>query len=198
MAESYARMLPDASYEAPLDLAMIGHFVAQLAKDARVLDAGCGAGRMIDYLTQLNPSLHIEGVDLSPAMVEVARAAYPDVRIKTGELGALSYQDGEFDGVLAWYSLIHCPSEGLGPIFDELYRVLAPGGVVLTGFQSGEGEWLSTRPYGHIVELRSFLRSTDQMARCAESAGLVVIARLDRGARKNDRHSQGFILARRP
>lgn len=36
VARSYAKFLPDVSYEAPLDLAMIEHFVAQLASGGRV------------------------------------------------------------------------------------------------------------------------------------------------------------------
>lgn len=74
VAANYARMLPDASYEAPLDLAMFDHFLAQLADKARVLDAGCGAGRMLTHVAILKPSLCLEEVDLSPAVVAEARA----------------------------------------------------------------------------------------------------------------------------
>ena len=87
VAASYARMLPDTSYEAPLDLAMIDHFVAQLPTDASVLDAGCGAGRMLAHLAALSPSLRLEGVDLSPAMVAEARTTHPGLKIAVGELG---------------------------------------------------------------------------------------------------------------
>lgn len=60
VAASYARMLPDTSYEAPLDLAMIDYFAAQLSTNASVLDAGCGAGRMLAHLTALSPSLRLQ------------------------------------------------------------------------------------------------------------------------------------------
>lgn len=85
VAESYARVLSDTRYEAPLDLAMVQEFVDQLPADARVLDAGCGAGRMLTYLAGVNPSLRLEGVDLSPAMVAQAHTRHPEITISVGD-----------------------------------------------------------------------------------------------------------------
>ena len=81
VAASYAQILPDTSYESPLDLAMIDHFVRQLG-GRHVLDAGCGAGRMMTYLASGCESLTLAGVDLSPSMVERARAGRPEAHIE--------------------------------------------------------------------------------------------------------------------
>ncbi|MEA5455763.1 methyltransferase domain-containing protein [Sinomonas sp. JGH33] len=140
VAQSYARLLPDASYEAPLDAAMIEHFATQLAPGARVLDAGCGAGRMLAHLASLDPSLSLSGLDLSPAMVAEARTANPGIEIAVGELAALGYEDSSFDGVLAWYSIIHTPTDGLGAIFDEFHRVLKADGLLLALFAPFDGD----------------------------------------------------------
>ena len=52
VAEDYATYLPDTRPEARLDLAMIDAFAeaGPSSKDAQILDAGCGAGRMSRYL----------------------------------------------------------------------------------------------------------------------------------------------------
>lgn len=67
VAEDYANRFPDTRAEAPLDLAMIDAFAEAVTSgdDARVLDAGCGAGRMSRYLTERG--CLVEGVDLSSA-----------------------------------------------------------------------------------------------------------------------------------
>lgn len=73
VAESYSKVLPDASFEAPLDRAMIDAFVEYVntADVSSVLDAGCGAGRMTGLLT--TQGAQVSGVDLSPAMIGIAR-----------------------------------------------------------------------------------------------------------------------------
>ncbi|KRE63876.1 hypothetical protein ASG92_02870 [Arthrobacter sp. Soil736] len=55
VAESYARLLPDASFEAPADRGMIEAFATYVMEGnvRSVVDAGCGAGRM----TRLHPSI---------------------------------------------------------------------------------------------------------------------------------------------
>lgn len=197
VAASYARMVPDTLYEAPLDLAMIDYFVAQLSTNASILDAGCGAGRMLAHLTALSPSLRLQGVDLSPAMVAQARTTHPGLKIVVGELADLGYPAAEFDGVLAWYSVIHTPPHEIEAVLSELRRVLRPGGVLLAGFQSGTGERSSTRAYGHEVDLRAFLHRVEDVAGAAEALGFRIVARLERAPRESERHPQGFVLAER-
>ncbi len=66
VADSYAALLPDTSYEAPLDLGVLDHFLDLLPEsDAPVLDAGCGAGRMLGHLAARGVA-PVDGVDLSP------------------------------------------------------------------------------------------------------------------------------------
>lgn len=195
VAREYARQLPDASFEAPLDLAMIDEFVRRLPAEADVLDAGCGTGRMLRHLTALAPSLRVSGVDLSPGMVAEARAASPDLEIIVGDIAALPHASATFDGVLAWYSLIHRAE--LAPMLRELLRVLRPGGMLLTGFQVGDGARHISHAYGHDVDATAFRRRTEDVAHEARAAGFDVAAALDREPRDNEASPQGVLLLRR-
>src|SRR5688500_15466093 len=107
VAEDYASYLPDTRAEARLDLAMIDAFAEAVTSggDARVLDAGCGAGRMSRYLAERG--CLVEGVDLSENMVAMARRDHPDLVFTMGSLTDLPYPDNEFAGVMLWYSIIH-------------------------------------------------------------------------------------------
>jgi len=194
-AANYAEVLPDTRYESEVDLALIRLFV-ELVGDGRVLDAGCGTGRITAYLRSLHPSLGIAGVDLSPEMLREARLAVPDVEFVEGDLAALPFGDASFDGVLAWYSTIHTPSGDLPTVFAELRRVVRPGGAVLLGFQAGSGERLITHAYGHDLDLVAYLREVDAVASGLTDAGLTVHTRLERGRRADyEKHPQGFVLA---
>ncbi len=139
VAEDYATHLPDTRAEAPLDLAMVDAFAEAVTSGdrARVLDAGCGAGRMSRYLAERG--CLVEGVDLSSRMVAMARRDHRDLAFTVGSLTDLPYPDDQFAGVMLWYSIIHTPPAGQARIFAEATRVLRPGGYLLVGFQSGEG-----------------------------------------------------------
>ena len=205
VAASYARVLPDTSFESSLDLAMIQQFADALCAgtaDGGILDAGCGTGRMIAHLESLGLS-DIEGVDLSEAMIAQARNSHPHRHFKTGDLAALPYAGRSFRGVLAWYSVIHTPPEHLPDIVTELARVTRHGGHVLLGFQAGIGQRTMDRAYGHDVLLTAWLHDPADVAntphpprlhhRRPTDAGAAV----SRGARASVHPREAFRLTHR-
>lgn len=198
VAAQYAARLPDVSFEAGVDLAMIEQFVDQLPSRARVLDAGCGTGRVLEHLHERESSLRLVGIDLSSGMLaEAARRTVPTALVGA-DLAALPFDQDVFDGVLAWYSIIHVPSGALAAAVAEMARVLRPGGALLLGFHAGTGERTTTSAYGQPVELTSFLHLTTGVATAARAAGLDVDTVLDRASRPTETHDQGFVLARAP
>ncbi|HET6967414.1 MAG TPA: class I SAM-dependent methyltransferase, partial [Ornithinibacter sp.] len=166
-------------------------------EDPRVLDAGCGTGRMSAHLAARG--CHVEGVDLSPGMVAMARRDHPALRFEVGSLTELPCADGEFAGVMLWYSIIHTPPSGQPAIFEEVARVLRPGGHVLVGTQAGEGTRdvaEAYRRFGHEVVLERHLYTADAVAARLEAVGLREVCRLVRRAQDGERDDQAVLLAR--
>jgi ubiquinone/menaquinone biosynthesis C-methylase UbiE len=199
VAEDYAAYMPDTRAEAPLDLAMIDAFAEAVTSgdDARVLDAGCGAGRMSRYLDERG--CRVEGVDLSSGMVAMARRDHRDLVFSVGSLSNLPYPDDQFAGVMLWYSIIHTPPAGQARIFAEVTRVLRPTGHLLVGFQSGEGTRDVSgayRQFGHEIQLERHRYTADQVASQIEAAGLREVCRLVRRAQGKERDDQAVLLAR--
>ncbi len=195
VAPQYARRLQDESFEAPFDLGVLDHFLALLPEDAFVLDAGCGAGRMVDRIRRPG-GRRVEGVDGSEGMLAQARARHPDVAFHVGDLRALPYEDDVADGVLEWYSLIHLEADGVRAAVAEAARVLRPGGLVLIAFQAGSGT-RSTTGHGQDVSVRAVLHEVDGVVGTLGPAGLAVVATARRDARPGERWPQGFLLGRR-
>ena len=198
VADSYASLLPDASFEAPTDRGMIEAFASHVTeRPARpVVDAGCGTGRMTRLLASLGVA--VSGIDLSAGMIAVARRTSPELTFEAAELSALPYADGQLGGVFAWYSIIHSPPGELPRIFAEFFRVLAPGGHALLSFQVGEGHRHLTRAYGHDVSMEAHFFTPEIVAGHLTGAGFTVIAQMTRQARAHEKTPQAVLLARRP
>jgi SAM-dependent methyltransferase len=108
----------------------------------RILDFGCGTGRLTDWLRARGAE--VLGVDASPEMVEAARTRRPSGRFEVLESGRIPAEDGAFDTVLSVGVLQYFVMEAsqLATISSELARVLAPGGqlVAIEQVQYGELE----------------------------------------------------------
>ncbi|RKE64287.1 methyltransferase family protein [Microbacterium sp. AG238] len=197
VAADYAALLPDASFESPEDVALIDRFLDLLPSGARVLDAGCGAGRMLHLMRERRPDLRLVGLDLSPQMIGLARAGCPFADLAVGDLADVPLPDGSVAGVLAWYSVIHAGTDELDLIADEFARVSTAGGLVLLGFQSGRGTRRIDRAYGHDVSLDAVLHDPREVAAAFAARGFAVLDQRERLARGGEPHPQGFVLARR-
>jgi SAM-dependent methyltransferase len=117
------------------------------APGARWLDAACGPGLVARGLARRVGEVH--GVDMTPAMVEVARreAAAEGIAnavFSVGDATALGFADRSFDGAVTRFSLHHIPLPGRA--VEELARVVRPGGAVVVGdhvtsADAGEAAW---------------------------------------------------------
>jgi len=103
----------------------------------RVVDLGCGPATQLVHLARLNPKTEFLGVDLSERMLEeaageVARAGVDNVRLRKADITRLSFLgDASVDAAISTMTLHHLPAqEDLDRLFDEVRRVLRPGGAV--------------------------------------------------------------------
>ena len=104
------------------------------AEPARILDVGTGTGAAALRLAQRFPNAQIVGVDLAERMLERARENTPSevrerVTFQRADASAMPFAGASFDLVT---------HANMIPFFDEVARVVAPGGHVLFAFSSGE------------------------------------------------------------
>ena len=185
------------AFEGPIDRALLAAFVECVRTTVGpVLDVGCGPGRVAAFLAA--HGLDVIGVDVSRAMLDVARDAHPGIAFHEGRLTALPVADEALSGAVCWYSIIHTPPEHLDDVFAELKRVLAHEGNLLVAFQAGDGECVHrTNAYDTGLTLTSYRHSTDEVARQLTAAGLRVHARAVREPElPHESTRQAFLFAR--
>jgi SAM-dependent methyltransferase len=119
----------------------------------RVLDIGCGAGRVLEYLLMIGAEAH--GIDLAPRMVEYCRQTLPEADVRLGDVAAIrDCVEGNFDVVIAPDNLID--------VFDDTERrqviadikdILAPDGLFV--FSTHDLGWAENNPGPRDFEEKS-------------------------------------------
>jgi len=160
-----------AEHMAPYDAAL-----ATVEPPARALDLGTGTGTGAFAIARRFPQAEVIGADLSDGMIAEARRNVPPdlaghVRFDIADASRLPYPDGSFD-LVAHSNMI--------PFFDELARVIAPGGMALFSFSSGA----ATPIYVPAERLRTELSSRGfaEFADVAAGNGTAMVARKVEGA----------------
>ncbi|MGW0881720.1 class I SAM-dependent DNA methyltransferase [Streptomyces sp. NPDC002671] len=199
IAKDYTARYPTGLFH-PLDRSVVTAF-AELVRangPVPVADLGSGPG----YVTALLHDLGVPafGVDLSPAMVSLAREAHPQLRFHVGSMTSLDLPDATLGGILALYSTIHVPDDHLPRVFAEFHRTLLPGAPVLLAFQSGTepGGLRLTERFGHEIALDYHWRTPEQMTALLTEAGLEQVATVFREPSGEETRPRAFVLARRP
>lgn len=92
------------------------------------LDVACGTGDVARLLASRYPDGEIHGLDLTPAMIEIARRRDESgsIHFAVGDMGRLDFPDASADLITGSYAIRNAPD--LDSTLAEFARVLRPGG----------------------------------------------------------------------
>ena len=111
---------------------------ALVPRAARILDAGCGTGRVGGYLSARGHD--VVGTDIDPVLINYARNDYPDARWEVGDLSTDPIPEGGFDiAVSAGNVMGFLDPAGRRDALAHLAEALKPGGRLVVGFGAGRG-----------------------------------------------------------
>ncbi len=137
-AASYDRWFdsPWGRYSFDIESGAVLEAVSSLSSDLRVLDVGCGTGRLTSRLEASGAT--VVGLDLDPAMLAVA-ATRTRGRLILGDAHGIPVGDATFDRVVA---VTLCEfTDDLGVVFAEFARVTRPGGRIVVGSLNPRSPW---------------------------------------------------------
>lgn len=196
IAEEYAGHYFDELSRKPFDCNLLTRF-SQLTPEGLTCDIGCGPGHIARFLSDLG--LDVLGVDISQAMVEVARRLNPGLVFERGDMLCLQFPDNTFAGIAAFYSVIHIERSRLPQALEELFRVLEPGGRLLASFHVGEGEIHREEFLGRNVSFHASFFGIEEMSADLVEAGFLIEETFNRAPYEFEYPSQrAYLLASKP
>ncbi|MDP3976161.1 MAG: methyltransferase domain-containing protein, partial [bacterium] len=122
LKNSYQAIAGDFSSTREKPWPLFDELISRIPKGSKVLDLGCGNGRLYGALKSLE--VDYTGVDFCSALLEIARRKYPQQHFVEQDITELE-MDGHFDVVVSIAAFHHIPSrqmreEVLGKVFEAL------------------------------------------------------------------------------
>ncbi len=121
---------------------LLTKFISLLPAKAKVLDAGCAAGRDSIYLTE--ERIDVTGIDISREIIKIAEKKTKDKKLKIGfrkeDFAKLSDNDKTFDAIWCMDTLNHVSISGITDVLKEFKRILKDKGILFISAVAGEEE----------------------------------------------------------
>jgi 2-polyprenyl-3-methyl-5-hydroxy-6-metoxy-1,4-benzoquinol methylase len=106
------------------------HFLAYTRKHAKVLDAGCGNGRLADFLKPKEVSYL--GIDHNSALLEAAQTNHPQAQFELADMADLKLEEEAFDNVYCIAAFHHLPTKKLRKkVLADFHKTLKPDGILI-------------------------------------------------------------------
>jgi SAM-dependent methyltransferase len=197
IARAYREQLSGELAGKPLDRGFLDAFVERCA-GGLIVDVGCGPGHVAAYLA--GRGARVEGLDLSPAMIDEARAFHPGIEFRVGDMFALPHAAASVTGVVVFYAIVHLRSDELLAPMRELHRALAHGGLAAIAFHVGDDAVHVDELFGCATSLDFMLHRPEAVIAALVDAGFTLEARLDREPYPGAEHPtrRTYLLARKP
>lgn len=118
------------------------HFLSHITQKQKLLILGGGTGWILPFIFEINPTLYIDYVDLSPTMLSKAKLnakGNQNIRFIEGTEGSI--HEGKYDCVVTNFYLDLFNDDQLGVVVDQIKRSLQPNACWLTADFVSEKTW---------------------------------------------------------
>ncbi len=106
-------------------------FIPYIKDNFKVLDLGCGNGRLIKILEENDCQIEYTGLDFSNKLIEQARESFPQYTFKVEDMNNIDYEENSFDMVFMIASFHHLETkEERLELLKKVNKILKPGGYL--------------------------------------------------------------------
>ncbi|MFO1305709.1 MAG: methyltransferase domain-containing protein [Burkholderiales bacterium] len=142
---------------------------------ARVLDAACGPGGIAAYVLARRPEAQVTGIDLAPAMIELARANVPAATFEVRDCRDLAGLGRKYHGIACGFGLPYLTPADTATFIADAARILEPGGALYIGVLEDIDKTVETQTYARGERVVIHYHREADLARAFASGGLAIL-----------------------
>jgi 2-polyprenyl-3-methyl-5-hydroxy-6-metoxy-1,4-benzoquinol methylase len=143
---------------------------------ARVLDAACGPGNVSRFLLSQRPDLDLLGIDLAPAMVELAQETAPSAQFAVHDCRRLTALGRRFDGIICAFGLPYLSEPEAAAFIRAAAEVFEPNGVLYLSTMLGSAGDSGAQKTSTGDEIFIYYQTEAQILDLIKSCGFSLIA----------------------
>jgi SAM-dependent methyltransferase len=107
-------------------------------KNAKILELGCGPGNITKYLLSKRPDFIIDGTDIAPNMIELAKKNNPSVNFRVMDCRAINEITDSFDGIVCGFIIPYLSPTELNQLIINAIGLLNKDGIIYLSFVEGD------------------------------------------------------------
>ncbi|MDK2907938.1 MAG: hypothetical protein PWQ87_396 [Candidatus Woesearchaeota archaeon] len=170
--DEFAERYAIANFDSPLQY-QLSEFCSLLKKGAKILDAGCGPARDVEYLNE--EGFDAFGIDFSKEMVRIGKNLVPKCNIEIADFLEKEFKEESFGGIWCNASLIHIPKEEVKGALLKFYKWLEHDGILFLSMIEGKGHKEIRIKRFYQNPLPVFFYELDELMGLLEEAGFEII-----------------------
>jgi cyclopropane fatty-acyl-phospholipid synthase-like methyltransferase len=165
----------------------------RLAADSLILDLGCGAGLPVDRRL-INHGHRVIGVDISDAMLTLARRNVPEASYRLRDMATLKQDEYSVDAVVSFFAMFHIDRRYHRDLLCGIRSYLQEGGLILV--TTGRSDWEGEEDFLGVQMLWSHFDEAANGELIRNSGFTVLFEGLHRGNSIGDKDWHPIFLAR--
>ena len=169
-AKEYSEKFNDVSAYEPF----LKQFVSMLNHGAKVVDIACGPGNVTGFLLQCRNDLHIECVDIAPAMIEIVKDKFPAIDCHVCDIKNYKLPINHYDGVICSFGLPFLSKKETAQFLYNISAGLKKNGVAYLSTMKGNSEGFEKTSFSSDMEVYFIYHNKNFLDAVIQSTGLII------------------------
>ncbi len=104
----------------------------------KILDVGCGPGNITKYLMSKRSDFQIDGIDIAPNMVRLAKENNPSANFRVMDSRRINEINVQYDGIICGFCLPYLSEADCAKLISDAYQLIRDDGLIYINFVAGD------------------------------------------------------------